>query len=118
MTQRKLTAPELTAINTVYREAGFIRDLLDDHVSTAFFTHLANMHDHQTSDGKPELWFKVGEDLELVFATVMSRKWILSPGTDKDRECPYVVVDVEPCEEIPEGAIADSELWPADEEEE
>jgi hypothetical protein len=53
MTQRKLTAPELTAIDTVYRQAGFIRDLLDDHVSTAFFTHLANMHDHQTSDGKP-----------------------------------------------------------------
>jgi hypothetical protein len=67
---------------------------------------------------KMELWFKVGEDLELVFATVMSRKWILSPGTDKDRECPYVVADVEPCEEIPEGAIADSELWPADEEDE
>jgi len=53
MTQRKLTAPELTAINTVYRQAGFIRDLIDDHISSDFFGHLANMHDHKTSDGKP-----------------------------------------------------------------
>jgi len=53
MTQRKLTAPELTAINAVYREAGFIRDLIDDHISSDFFGHLANMHDHQTSDGSP-----------------------------------------------------------------
>jgi hypothetical protein len=53
MTQRKLTAPELTAINTVYRQAGFIRDLIDDHISSDFFGHLANMHDHKTSDGSP-----------------------------------------------------------------
>ena len=53
MTQRKLTAPELTAINTVYRQAGFIRDLIENYVSTEFFPHLADMHDHQTSDGKP-----------------------------------------------------------------
>ena len=53
MTQRKLTAPELTAINTVYRQAGFIRDLIDDRVSRDFYCHLANMHDNQTSDGKP-----------------------------------------------------------------
>jgi hypothetical protein len=53
MTQRKLTAPELTAINTVYRQAGFIRDLIENYVSTEFFPHLADMHDHNTSDGKP-----------------------------------------------------------------
>ena len=53
MTQRKLTAPELTAINTIYRQGGFIRDLIDDRVSRDFFSHLANIHDHGTSDGKP-----------------------------------------------------------------
>jgi hypothetical protein len=53
MTQRKLTAPELTAINTVYRQAGFIRDLIENDITSDFFCNLAKKHDHQTSDGKP-----------------------------------------------------------------
>ena len=53
MTQRKLTAAELASINTIYRQGGFIRDLIDDRVSRDFYCHLANMHDHGTSDGKP-----------------------------------------------------------------
>jgi hypothetical protein len=63
-----------------------------------------------------ELWYLQADgDLDFVFATIMDRTWILPPGSDCS-EPANVVMRVEPCEEIPDGAIEDSEVWPANEE--
>ena len=67
---------------------------------------------------KVMLWFMHEDFPNFTWGRVIGRDWYLAPGTEDEGHDPYVAIWVTVDGEIPEGAIADSELWPADEEEE
>ena len=65
---------------------------------------------------KVQLWFMDKGFPWFVWAVVQRRDWHLSPGSEQDGHEPYVVMCVEPFDLIPDGAIEDSEVWPASDE--